>query len=486
MVPGSYVVRRGRTYSFRCRLPADLTVRLGRLEFVRALGTEKPAVAHLLAAGLGIRLEKLWTMLRMGGAEQEVEAALDAWFKQELERVWRQYASGDHARSLVPLEATAEEGLAIRRATLQGDADATLERRSADFHRGDYSAARAGTRSIVASLSAPFDEGDQRFTILAKRVMDALCEVENARSQWAEGDEAYVPSLAASATQQTAVVPDDANAPTLAEVADHYLAHRKTEKCTSEKMIGQLRGQIQVVLNELGSETKVTAVTPQIAGRVYSSFRSLPGNFGKIEALRGMTLFKAAEDARKLGLAPMSSKTVNNHMTTLRGLFKEAIDQGAMKINPFAEKHVRVTGSMGSERGFTPEELESLLTSPVFIGCERKGRPFQTGLYLLNDWRFWLPITAMLTGARIAELCQLSREDISERHGVWTLQITAAGGRRLKTPQSERIVPLHEELIRLGFLSYVRKRPWKEGVGSLFAIPRPTNDDWGAKAGNWL
>ena len=258
-----------------------------------------------------------------------------------------------------------------------------------------------------------------------------------------------MPSLPSGAAQAPATAHDDAEVPTLEEVAERYLAHRKAERGTSRKMVGQLRGQLQVVMEELGFATKVTAVTPIIAGKVFSAFRDLPGGFRTHDALKGLPLFKAAEAARKLELGRMSPKTVNNHMTTVRGLFQEACDQGALKTNPFVGKHISVAKGMGRERGFTSEDLELLLSSPVFVGCERAGRPFQPGTCLLDDWRFWLPLTAMLTGARIAELCQLQREDVRGECSVLALSVTSAGGKRVKTRQSERTIPVHDELIDL-------------------------------------
>ena len=113
MPPGSYVIRRGRTFSFRIRLPAAVAAHAGRDDYVRALGTDQPAVARFLAAGLGVRLDVLWTALRMDGPGQDVQAALAAWFERERDRVWRQYRSGDHARALVPPGATVDEARVI-------------------------------------------------------------------------------------------------------------------------------------------------------------------------------------------------------------------------------------------------------------------------------------------------------------------------------------------------------------------------------------
>lgn len=361
MPPGSYVIRRGRTFSFRIRLPAAVAAHAGRDDYVRALGTDQPAVARFLAAGLGVRLDVLWVALRMDG--QDVQAALDAWFQREVDRVWRQYQSGDHARALVPPGATVDEARVLQREALQGDADARLERLQDAYRRGDYGVGRAGAWEIAGSMEAPLDEGSQSFAILTKQVMEALGEVEEARLRWAGGDVRYAPSLPSSAAPLPAVAHADADVPTLGEVAEAYLRNRQNEKNTSGKMIGQLRGQIDLVLTELGTSTKVTEVTAGIAGKVFAAFRALPAHANKNDALHGLGLFKTADKARELGLKPMNPKTINNHMTTMRGLFKQAIDDGVLQANPFQGKHIAVNKVAGSERGFTPEELERLLSS---------------------------------------------------------------------------------------------------------------------------
>jgi hypothetical protein len=197
MLPSSYVIRRGRTYSFRCRLPADLAARIGRREFVRAFGTDQAPIARLLAAGIGLRLAGLWTVLRMDGLGQDVEEALSKWFRQEVDRVWRQFRTGAHAGDLVPPDATRDEELEIQRAALRGDAGNRLHHLLEDYQKGDYGAAGVGARSVMASLSAPFDDGDQRFTMLVKRVMEGLGEIEEASLRWAEGGNCRVRAVSA-------------------------------------------------------------------------------------------------------------------------------------------------------------------------------------------------------------------------------------------------------------------------------------------------
>jgi integrase len=50
-------------------------------------------------------------------------------------------------------------------------------------------------------------------------------------------------------------------------------------------------------------------------------------------------------------------------------------------------------------------------------------------------------------------------QDVRETGGVWHLNITPHELRGLKTATSRRAVPLHPEVLRLGFVAYVRNTP---------------------------
>ena len=68
----------------------------------------------------------------------------------------------------------------------------------------------------------------------------------------------------------------------------------------------------------------------------------------------------------------------------------------------------------------------------------------------------WLPWLLAFTGARIEEAAGAMRDDIRMHSGVWMLDINDQGGTRsLKTPQAQRLVPLHPALVAEGFLKYV-------------------------------
>ena len=91
-------------------------------------------------------------------------------------------------------------------------------------------------------------------------------------------------------------------------------------------------------------------------------------------------------------------------------------------------------------RAFTGDEAATILTAA-------RG---ETG------WKRWLPWVLCLTGARVGEVVQSDRSDVTEIDGIHVLRIHDQGdGRSLKNTESRREVPLHPALVTEGFLAYV-------------------------------
>jgi integrase len=70
---------------------------------------------------------------------------------------------------------------------------------------------------------------------------------------------------------------------------------------------------------------------------------------------------------------------------------------------------------------------------------------------------YWVPLLGLFTGARQSELCQLHVGDVycDQETKVWLIDINDSDDKTLKTPESERRVPIHAQLKRLGFLDFV-------------------------------
>jgi integrase len=68
-----------------------------------------------------------------------------------------------------------------------------------------------------------------------------------------------------------------------------------------------------------------------------------------------------------------------------------------------------------------------------------------------------VPLLAAFSGSRISELTQLRREDLRHEQGFWIARITPDAG-SVKTKQY-RDVPLHPQIIELGFSDYFERLP---------------------------
>ncbi len=117
------------------------------------------------------------------------------------------------------------------------------------------------------------------------------------------------------------------------------------------------------------------------------------------------------------------------------------------------------------------EELRILFSSSVFT---QRLRPTAGR----GEAAYWLPLLALFTGARLGELAPLTVADIAtdEPTGISTIRVTEdlEQGRRLKNVGSRRVVPVHPELVRLGFMPFVAQV--RDGSGSearLFPLLTP-------------
>ncbi|MNQ99076.1 Tyrosine recombinase XerD [compost metagenome] len=66
-------------------------------------------------------------------------------------------------------------------------------------------------------------------------------------------------------------------------------------------------------------------------------------------------------------------------------------------------------------------------------------------------------LLGLYTGCRANELAQLYTSDVVEIDGIWSILIQATkADQKLKTKNASRIVPVHSELIRAGFIEFMR------------------------------
>ena len=151
-------------------------------------------------------------------------------------------------------------------------------------------------------------------------------------------------------------------------------------------------------------------------------------------------------DAR---LDVVARTTVARDLGLLRAIWAWAVDEELVPANPWRDVMLSRSsdGAAGlSRQGFSNEQVELLLQ--------------QAAQLHRADERWMFPVVLM-AGLRIEEFCCLRREDLIHTEHTWCLRADPAAqlSGRLKTGASERLVPMHDQLLALGFDRWISTRP---------------------------
>ncbi|MBV8380619.1 MAG: site-specific integrase [Paucibacter sp.] len=279
----------------------------------------------------------------------------------------------------------------------------------------------------------------------------------------------------------------------------------------------QVRARSDIVRRDAGevvdtpsSQLSVATHQPKVASM---TMRALFGKW-KTADVRGPDAINACDRALKLfeesldGAVPPVSDITRGHGADFKGWLVTKINAGAMASKT---AHDRLTSVKGLLR-YAYEELEVIPKHPwrgllIKHKTENPRRPWTHGhlqelaalpLFSAYDlprgkdgWRgggaaaYWVPLIGLYSGAAVSELCQLRTNDIEfAADGSGLIHITEDDdGQQLKNfEHRRRVVPVHSELVRLGFLDYVKATP----PGQLWPDMRFRKGKPGAYFSDWF
>lgn len=104
-----------------------------------------------------------------------------------------------------------------------------------------------------------------------------------------------------------------------------------------------------------------------------------------------------------------------------------------------------------------PDEIRPIYDLPIFTGRLSDEDPEEPGDITAHCGLYFLPMLYTYLGSRRNEFAGLAPNDIVLRDGNWAIQIQANELRRIKNAQSNRLLPVPGELLRLNFIDYVER-----------------------------
>ncbi len=270
--------------------------------------------------------------------------------------------------------------------------------------------------------------------------------------------------------KQSSAVPSARNV-TLAQLIERFYAYQR-EKRRDPETKRNYDVVVAILLDVLGKNTPVRSITREAIRVVQDVIVHLPPNANRKPEFKGMSYAKIADVVKRQleagkEVERLMSRTRNKYLRGIGTIFKFAVTEMMIDANPALNLSVHYDEDQNEDGRelFSADDLNALF-------------PRSYKLEGLN----WIPLVMLYAGLRPTEAAQLDVADIIEVKGVWCFDIdketkgrTGAerwGDKSLKNKESKRVVPIHQKLIDLGFLDYVRSRA---GQFKLFEVRRYGN-----------
>jgi integrase len=155
-------------------------------------------------------------------------------------------------------------------------------------------------------------------------------------------------------------------------------------------------------------------------------------------------------------------------LATFHGIMELALRKGVVSTNPaqgLKPLKKELLAASAKRLPFSATQLKVFFGGKFYRNCALQRPAWRADP---DGWRFWLPLLCLFMGMRPNEVCQLGVDDVQQTEkGTWYLNIVASEDddensaeieKSLKTATSRRRVPIHPEILAIGFLDFVTAR----------------------------
>jgi hypothetical protein len=377
-------------------------------------------------------------------------------------------------------EATAKVGLSARAyEKRRGTIEFVLPAYRDNLARGDTSFEEFEVEDFLETHGLKLDRNSASYRRLCYEFLKASVKACEAILRRFDGEIVETPP-APTAPFISRLSEPASGGPHLTEMFERWVEERKPPKKTELDFTTAIRR-----FTELHGNLTVAEIAKTHVRAYKEALSQLPRNCSA--ELRKMTLPEVLQHLKAHPALPgttLAPSTINKAISALQTVLHWVEHQGYLDghpnwSNPAANMKMHNPAEQEDNRlPYDPADLKLIFGSRVFCDGER---PLAGG----GEAAKWLPLIALLSGAREEEIGQALITDVKEEDGIAYLDINTLdrrAGKRVKNKSSRRKLPLHPELLRCGLLEYVEERR-RAGDERLFPDLRPAVT--GQVTGNW-
>ncbi len=442
--------KRSHRFFCRVRVPRDLREIVGRTEIVRALGTGdyREAVQRCRLASAEIDAELAEARRKLTPPVVLTEHAI-----RQMALLW--FHRAERAADL----ADAQGGDV---AEVLDDLRLDVSDYQDEKNPGTLVAAQVFADRVLEEAGAVLDVSSPEYDLLCRLIRRAMVEGARRSIDRLRGNHGARSHDAMFNGVRPDAPPPEAPGVTLGELVKRYMDDPARVGVTAKTRLDS-DFAFKALTELLGAATPARDVTRADCRRVRDVLSKLPPNATK--RFRGKKLERVATTAEARGLRPMAARTANAYLTKLSALFRWAEREEFVARNPAVGLKVAEpeANKRDARRPFTAEQLRLIFNAPMYTAPQN----------VVRRGKFWVPLLALFTGMRLSECCQLAIDDVTTRDGVPVILVRGGDGKKVKTAAARRMIPVHAELVRCGFLAYVEAQ---RSAGDVRLFPELKQD----------
>jgi hypothetical protein len=443
-------------------VPADLQPILGRKQIWRSLQTEKYQQARVMARKVMSRLDQLFFQVRYMKLDQKLIDSMVAEFaltnlecSEKLRRGVKVIGGcevsevfGGEYTVLTETESSRKAYSEVHRLASEMYKRAGIENR---LHELPF--LTDAVDIVLRKKGIPIDKDSDDYAKLLAAFGSAEKALEKIEAERIHGDDdTEYQHRMISEWKKNLPEKVDRGIPfseLLSKYYEHQVKHRQWDEVLAKRKEGPFQVFGEAVVDLFGTDIGVKTIDEDKARELVSYLSNLP-----VYTVPGEISGK-----RLKGKAPVAPPTVNKWLEDISAAFNwGAGKRGLTDQNPFKNLRLPELGKKRDRaREFTLDELQRY--ADVLADTYDPARPEKT----------YIPLCMMFGGPRNNEVAQLRVDDLRQDGEIWyfNIQADAEQGKRTKSEQSDRSLPIHSTLIALGILRH-RDKMREQGQAQLW------------------
>ncbi len=452
--------RRKSVFTSRVHVPADLVHLIGRREVLKSLRTSEQREARLRERQWQAHMAAMFGHLRRDGRRMD---------REQIDKLVSQYLSARFCEIEERLAVDVPMSNDAGREKWRDDLYESLARTERQLAEGDFSETLPAAQELLGHASSI------AVAMLSRRLLEAKHEAICAEIDASQGRPFKRLITSIQGVELIGRSEPVKATPPLSEVIESYTRAKIQAKKWTPKTAQLNGGRLQTCL-ELMGDKPIGEYSPDDMEQLQARVQQVPTNSRSIyrddqkkpvSVVEAIKLADATANADRLAVA-----SVILHMDVIKSVFIYAHKKRIIERSP-ADGLEPLDDEEAKRKPFSDDDLKLIFGS---LKEDSEGVPS----------RWWIPHLLLFSGARLDEMAQLHAEDVREEHGVWILDINEEGPKKIKTGKfGARIVPVHSNLIAMGWIEYVKsigeghlfpELLWKEGEGYSGALSK-----WGGR-----